>query len=329
MYATGNKKMLNMLILELLKEYSDSDHRLTQQEIIRLLKVHYGMKCDRRSVKNNVILLQEMGYEIDMTEGYYLVVREFEDSELRMLIDSVLFSNNLTTNQANGLIAKLKKLGNKYFDVKVSHVCNLFELHHGDNNQVMYSVELLNDAISLQKKVSFIYNTYGKDFQLHQKNEKAYIINPYQMVANNGRYYLVGNYDKYSDISHYRIDKMSEVKILDENVKPMNELKDMRDEFSLPKHMAEHIYMFGGNSVQVTMWAKKTLINELVDWFGKDFKITKENEEDYMIKLKCNQKAMFFWALQYGLYVEVLEPSELRLQLQEAVSKMEKRYMNK
>lgn len=37
-YAGDNKKMLNMLILEILKEYTDAEHRLTQQEIIDLLK---------------------------------------------------------------------------------------------------------------------------------------------------------------------------------------------------------------------------------------------------------------------------------------------------
>ena len=36
MYGTGNKKMLNMLILEILKKYSDENHALTQQEIIKL-----------------------------------------------------------------------------------------------------------------------------------------------------------------------------------------------------------------------------------------------------------------------------------------------------
>ena len=92
MYATGNKKMLNMLILEILKEYSDQEHRLTQQEIIRLLKSNYDMVCDRRSVKNNVVCLRELGYEISMEDGYYLLEREFDDVELRMLIDSVLFA---------------------------------------------------------------------------------------------------------------------------------------------------------------------------------------------------------------------------------------------
>ena len=58
MYATGNKKMLNMLVLEILREYSDQEHRLKQQEIVRLLKSNYDMDCDRRSVKNNVMYLK-------------------------------------------------------------------------------------------------------------------------------------------------------------------------------------------------------------------------------------------------------------------------------
>ena len=39
------------------------------------------------------------------------------------------------------------------------------------------------------------------------------------MVVCNGFYYLVANYDKYDDISHYRIDKMEDVKILEEKAK--------------------------------------------------------------------------------------------------------------
>lgn len=69
-YGTSTKKMLNMLILELLKVYSDEKHKLTQQEIIKLLKSEYGVEnCDRRSVKANVLSLVDMGFEISMDEG--------------------------------------------------------------------------------------------------------------------------------------------------------------------------------------------------------------------------------------------------------------------
>lgn len=137
MYATGNKKMLNMLILDILKEYSDENHILTQQEIMRFLKSNYDMTCDRKSVRNNVDYLKELGYEISTDGGYYLITREFDDAELRMLIDSVLFSKTLTQKQAKSLIDKLSSWGNRYFNSKSTYFCNLPELHHADNKQLM------------------------------------------------------------------------------------------------------------------------------------------------------------------------------------------------
>lgn len=106
-YGTSSKKMLNMLILELLKVYSDEKHKLTQQDIIRLLRSEYGVEtCDRRSVKANVLSLVDMGYDISMDEGqgYYLIERDLEDEELRWLIDAVLFSKAMTASQAQRLI---------------------------------------------------------------------------------------------------------------------------------------------------------------------------------------------------------------------------------
>lgn len=327
MYATENKKMLNMLILEILKEYSDQEHRLTQQEIIRLLKSNYDMDCDRRSVKNNVMCLKELGYEISMEDGYYLLEREFDDAELRMLIDSVLFSKNLTQKQAKTLIEKLKGMGNRYFSAKVNHVSNLPELHHGDNKQLMYVLDTINEAISQHKKISFVYNKYGSDFKLHPKREEKYVVNPYQMVANNGFYYLIGNYDKYDDISHYRLDKMTCVEMLTEKVKPQNQVTGLEHGLNLPKHMAEHIYMFSGESVAINMLVDETIISELVDWFGNDFYvIEKRRNNQVLVRLKCNEQAFFYWALQYGPYVEVLEPVSLRSKIAEAVSEMNEKY---
>lgn len=329
MYATANKKMLNMLILDILEEYSDANHRLTQQEIIRLLKANYDMECDRRSVKNNILYLNELlGDVIDMEDGYYLAEREFEDAELRMLIDSVLFSKNLTQKQAKDLIEKLRAKGNKYFPAKVTHISNLPEMHHADNKQLMYALDTVNDAIAEKKKISFVYNTYGTDFRLHPRRDgMRYVVNPYQMVANNGKFYLIGNYDKYDNVSHYRLDKMTDVQILDEKVKPQKEIRDFKNGFSLPKHMAEHIYMFSGESERVKLFAPATMMDELIDWLGKDFTVRKTDDEDEIeITLNCNVDSMFYWALQYGPYVEILEPIDLRNRIAKAVRDMADKY---
>lgn len=330
MYATGNKKMLNMLILDILKEYSDENHKLTQQEIIRLLKLNYDMDCDRRSVKNNVLCLKELGYEILMDNGYYLMSREFDDVELRMLIDSVLFSKSLTHKQTKSLIDKLSSLGNRYFSAKVSHVYNLPELHHFENKQLLYALDTINDAITEKKKISFVYNEYGLDLKLHPKREAKYVVNPYQIVANNGFYYLVGNYDNYDNVSHYRIDRMTDVAILDERVKSKDKVVEFANGYDLPKHMAEHIYMFGGPSARIKLLVPEWIMNEIVDWFGKNIRIRKtEAEGTVEIVLNCNENAMFYWALQYGPYVEVVEPLSLRERIKETVEQMAEKYKDK
>lgn len=326
MYATGSKKMLIILILRILEEYSDEDHHLTQQEIIKLLKLNYDMDCDRRSVKSNVLALKEIGYDIDMTSGYFLAERKFENAELRMLIDSVLFSKAIGTRQAKELIEKLKSMGNRYFQAKVSHVSNLPELQHTDNKQVMYALDAINDAIDKKKKVSFLYNSYGTDFKLHPRKDEPCIVNPYQIVANNGRYYLIGNYDKYDNISHYRLDRMTAVRILDEKRKPIGDIPEIDGSLNIPKHMAEHMYMFSGRSVDVIALAEKHLMSELVDWFGKKFRILEENDDTIRIRVKCNESAMRYIALQYGPYMEVLSPESLRDQIADDVQRMAVKY---
>ena len=330
MYATGNKKMLNMLILEILRNYTDEDHSLTQQEIIKLLELNYGMDCDRRSVKNNVLSLKELGeecgFEISMEKGYRLISREFDDAELRILIDSVLFSKSISTRQAKNLIKKIRNLASKYFNAKVSHVCNLPELNRTINKQAMYSMDVINDAIAEKRKINFIYNDIGTDFKLHPRREEPYVVNPYQIVANNGRFYLICNYDKYDNVAHFRIDRMTDVHELEEKIKPMKEVPELDGRLNLPKHMAEHIYMFSGPSSAIKLATTADMMSELVDWFGTDFKIMEQDGDRIVVRLNCNEKAMRFWALQYVPYVEVLGPESLREQIKTDIAAMSNKY---
>jgi predicted DNA-binding transcriptional regulator YafY len=311
MFGLGTKKMLNIMILKILERYSDEHRPLTQKRILELLDLEYGMKCDRRSVKSNLISLKEMGYDINIRKGVY-IRRDFEEAELRMLIDSVLFSKTLSKSQAKRLIEKLKNLGSNQFSAKVNHICNLPELQHSDNTQVMNNLDTLNFAITKRRKVSFIYNSYGTDFKLHPRREEPYIVSPYQMAATNGRYYLIANTDDHDNISHYRIDKMTDVKLSKYPVKTRRSIPELSNGFSLPKHMAEHIYMFSGESIGVKFWTSETMMDSLIDWFGKDFKILEKIDGKILVSVKVNETAMKFWAMQYGENLEIIEPLSLR-----------------
>ena len=322
LYGRQDKKALNMMILEVLEQYTDRDHRLTQQKIVDLLEKNYGVPCTRQTIKNNLMLLGEMGYEISMEGGIFLKSRLFDNAELRMLIDSVLFSRTLSGEEAERLIKKLKALGNKYFHAKVKHVCHLPKLIHSDNKQVLLNLDVLSDAIEQGRKVRFTYNSYGKDFKLHPRRKEPYIVNPYQMVENQGRYYLLCSYDTSNRLSHYRLDYMTKLEMLDEKVKPMDQMEDFVQGYSLPKHMAEHIYMFSGPSVQVKMCVSEHMIGALIDWFGKKFRIVQEEADKLIVSVVCNEMAMKYWALQYGQYAEILEPESLRDEIREVVDCM-------
>ena len=58
MFGTGSKKMLIIMILKILKKYTDERRPLTQKKILELLQLEFGMKCNKRSVKSNLMSLK-------------------------------------------------------------------------------------------------------------------------------------------------------------------------------------------------------------------------------------------------------------------------------
>jgi len=344
MYTIPPKKLLIMNILDILKRYTDEDHRLSQKEILEILDNEYSMKADRRAIKRNLMNLIEFGYNIEYSEStrrkkngeeetlytdWYLV-RDFSDAELRLLIDGLLFSKHIPYSQCKELIDKLKNLSNIYFDAKVKHIRNLPE-SLPSNRQLFFTIEVLDEAISKGRQVSFTYNEFGTDKKLHpRKNSEGevreYIINPYQIVATNGRYYLICNYDKYDDVSNYRLDRITDIQLLGNPVKPMKKVVGLESGLNLPKHMAEHIYMFAGRSVAVKFRAQKYIVGEIIDWFGRDINFLNETDYTVDVRVSVNEKAFYFWALQYGKHIEVLDPAGMRENVKNAAKFIYEKY---
>ena len=137
------KKLLILYILDILLKYTDEDHRLSQKEIQDILQKEYEMTVDRKAVKRNLLNLIEYGSDIEYREvsrteifrkkdsalvedtvdfaekgvsednllwtDFYLK-QKFTNEELRLLIDSLLFSRHVPNSQAKELITKLDSL---------------------------------------------------------------------------------------------------------------------------------------------------------------------------------------------------------------------------
>ena len=105
------KKLALIRVLEILQKYSDEKHPLTQDDILSRLNREYGIVLERKAVGRNLSLLREAGYEIVSTgAGCYLSEREFEDSELQLLIDGVLASKHINPTHSKELIEKFQHL---------------------------------------------------------------------------------------------------------------------------------------------------------------------------------------------------------------------------
>ena len=336
MSVKQSKKLMLFNILEILRRYSDEDHHLSQKEIETRLKEEYGMDADRKSIKTNLMKLEEFGYDIaysesirmvknpktgELEENYILsdfyLVRDFEDSELRLLIDGLLFSKHLPYSQCKELVEKIEKLSNIYFRSRVKHIATMPK-DRTNNKQIFYNIDVIDEAISHNKKVRFKYVEYDTDLkQRPKKDEKGkdriYVASPYQMAAKEGKYYLICNYDKYDDISNYRIDRIADIELLEEKAKPFESLKgsDGR-KLDLAKYMNEHVYMYSSDSTRVKLRVVNAMISDIVDMFGKDIRFSNKDDTHVTVAVKANETSVLQFAKNYAPDVVILEPKELR-----------------
>lgn len=326
------KERTNALYLyRILHDYSDADHILTMKEIIGKFRALYDTPIDRRTVYSAVDLLEFLGCEISAYEdngiGYYLVTREFEASEIRLLTDAVCSFPFVSEKQTKDLIEKIQKAGSVYDRKRYKYLDVLRREKRSDNKQMFLNIDLLEEAMEKGVQVEFSYCAYGTDKKLHEKENadgsiRRYRVNPYRMVVANGRYYLIGNYDIYENISHYRIDRILDIRILETAMKPSIKV----EEFHPDRHMSEHIYMFSGKSVTVTFLAERKLIGEVIDYFGTGVRIREDSSGKIEVRVEVNEDAMFYWLLQFGSSATVLEPAALRNRVTSAVMEMAEKY---
>ena len=318
MYVKQPKKLLILNILDILRKYTDEDHRLSQKEIAEILKNEYDMKADRKAIRRNLLNLMDWS-------DFYLK-RQFTDGELRLLIDSLLFSRHIPYSQCNDLVEKLEDLSNIYFKSRVRYISTLPE-DKTDNRQLFYNIEMLDEAISKNRKVSFRYVEYQTDKKLHEKRRpdgsiREYVITPYQMAAREGKYYLICNYDKYDDVSNYRLDRIRDIRILDEPGKPFSELKwSGNRKLDLAEYMKEHVYMYSSENVHVKFRIVKPMITDVVDMFGKEAIFSDEDETHVTVAVKTNERAMEQFAKNFAPDVEVLQPESMREKLREELER--------
>ena len=325
MASPSNKKLLIFYVLKILQDYSDENHPLKQEEISQKIYSQFGMDVERKSVGANLNNLIELGYDIIKVpgKGFYLGEREFEPSEIMFLIDAVFTSKVISAKQAQDLCGKLYSFLSNNDSKKFRYIYKANEVSRTDHKQIFYTLGVISEAIESKKQISF---TYNKHLLGNKKNDKIYKVSPYFFISSQGKYYLVSHNEKYKDIAHFKLEKIENVKILDDDIVPITTIKGYEKGVNKAKYANENIYVFGGESVNATLkLSSEYVVDYVYDWFDSNTNIYQKNGEIFA-EVKANEQALIFWCLQYGDTVELITPTTTRDKIANVVKGMAEKY---
>ena len=320
------KKLALIRIWQILQKYSDYEHPMTQEEIAAHLDQDHGIVIERKAISRNISLLKEAGIEIESCRaGSYLETRDFEDSELKLLIDSVLCSQHINPRQSSDLIEKLCKLSNRYFRSHVKNIHTVKDWNKTENPALFFNIEMVDIAIEEGKQLQYDYNKYGLDKQLHKSSFQR--VTPYQLILHNQRYYLMAYSGYWGNMVFHRLDRISNIRLYDKPAYPIRKVAGYETGIDYRKISSTMPYMYTDDPERIEFVTEPGIVDQVIDWFGKDITVRKTDDENkVIISLWASPNAMEHWALQYLNYVEVIAPAHLRTRIKGILEKAVEKY---
>ncbi len=332
---TDNIRKVKLLkIWEILSRETDEDHPMPTQVLIKKL-ADAGLACDRRTLYSDIKVLNDFGYEILCNRGisneYYVVDRTFNIPELQILIDAVQAASFITKKKTTELIDKIAQLaGNRRAEVLKDNIVQ-FGTIKGSNESIYYSVSEITQAINNKKKIAFYYFNYDvghvRKYRMRTSNpdeRRRYVVNPVATVFHDDRYYLFCYNDYYGNIVQYRVDRMENVEMLDDDITPSKENPD----FDLSQYQRSLVGMFGGKEERITFECDKSVLDAVYDRFGEDISVKEieENKVRFSIKLQVSNP-FYSWVCGFGSKIKVIAPQyvidELKKHILEALKNYE------
>ena len=319
------KKLALLRILQILEDETDKEHPYTQAQIIKRLAEKYDITVERKAVGRNLSLLKEAGFGIESTKaGSFFDGRTFEQSELRLLVDSILCSRYINKKHSEDLIEKIVALGGKNFKSHVKHIYSVGKWSKSDNIEFFYNIEIADEAIETAKQITFHYNKFDETARL--KKTYCQIVSPYQMILHNQRYYLMAYNEYWKNMAFYRMDKITDVEILDKPQTPIRSVPGYKNGIDYKDLAISRPYLYADKAEKIVVACDKALMDDVVDWFGNGVSVRKGNEGQIVVTLYASKDAMLYWALQYGRRAKVLEPADLVQKIKQTLEDVLKSY---
>lgn len=323
-----NQKLKMLYLVKIFCEETDDLHALTMPQIVAKL-AGYGVNADRKTLYEDFKLLREFGIDIIAEKSghshyYHIGSRDFELPELKLLVDSVQSAKFITDRKSQQLIKKLEALVSKYEGSKLHRQVLISGRIKTMNESIYYNVDKIHEAIGSNRQIRFKYFDYNlKKEMVARYDGRWYQFSPWALMWDDERYYLVGYDAKHESIIHYRVDKMTEIGIVDEPREGQESFK----KFNIAHYTNTLFGMYAGDETKVTLEAANNMINVLIDRFGKDIIIAPVDDEHFRTTVTVAVSRQFLgWIMSLDGDVRIVAPGSVVDRMKEMINQLQEQY---
>ena len=312
MAKSSNQKLKTLYLMKILLKKTDEENTITLNEMIAELE-RYGITAERKSIYDDIEALRHYGIDIatrkTKTTDYFVANRLFEMPELKLLVDAVQCSKFITHRKSNELIKKIESFASIHQAMQLQRQVYVANRVKTLNESIYYNVDKLHLAIAENRQVSFKYFEYTVNKEKKfRKNGEKYTTSPYALSWDDENYYLITFSEKYNDFTHYRVDKMTDIEIKDQDRVKLPE----GENFNVAEYSKKVFNMFGGEEEIVKIQFDNSLVNVVIDRYGKDIIIEKVDQNSFSVRIKVAVSSTFFaWVFQFGDKVKILSPERV------------------
>lgn len=313
-----NSKLKLLYLKDIFEKYSDEQHILNAVDIVYKLSNEYGIECERKSIYKDIDVLVDYGMDIIRTRtpknGYFLASGEFQLAEIRLLSDAVQAADFISKEKTKELVDKIEGLTSIYQASVLKKQVYIDNRTKSNNQTVYYTISDLDTAIKTGCKVRLNYSRRRLDEKYAaMKDTRTHVLSPYSLIWSDDHYYLVANNEKYDNLMHLRIDRISNVEILSEKARNMAEVCGYKNYFDAADYASKQFHMFSGKPETVELKCKNEILEQMLDRFGEKVFMRRSDDESFLLRTEAAvNKGLVTWIMQYGDDMKVVSPQTLK-----------------
>ena len=325
------KRARILLVLKYFQQHTDEYHPKQLCDIMAYLKEN-GIEAERKSIYGDLNLLRDVGFDIikttDGKAAYFLGQRSLEMAEAQVCASAISAARFMTERKSRELIRKLGDFFGQTQSVSFRSRLELARTQKTRNEEIYYNIDRIVHAQTLGKKITFLYFEYMPDkTQRLKRNGQRYCASPYSLMWFEDAYYLICNIDKYDNLSHFRVDRMTRVELSEQDQREISEVSEYKNYIDFDDYHRSVFSMFGGEPQSVRIRFCDELATAVFDRFGLDVAVSDCRDGHFTVSVNVRVSPGFIsWLTIFGDKAEVLFPESLRTHIAGWISALNQVY---